>query len=496
VTRCDDRASFMEYKFNGGDCGQSFNIQEADQFECTDFLGGPPTTGASYLYVTAQKDPSVVYFSGFVNAGDNFPLTPPPGDNIEADSTVQIFNGLPPIEGGTGTLLQQSDWHTSCSQNIFLKDRFGGIQLVLFINDLGVTSCFVDVNFGFFITNEGASGDAVVTDFTTNINGETFDLLPSLPGPVPPNGSMSVSLPYLIDMTVRQLYTVSSFIGGVTTDGQDTCQDEGNLAFIAGNPSIAPPTCNLQVDVSCSTSAATVDGSGNCDATYVTCDEAPFYVGFRYYGGACEPQSSNSQPGFTCEDVPFEPIPSTEYAAYIIVEGTNPEDTYWDGWVVPGDLFPMFDPSGNAMSGLVNVTIYEDDTLEKPCQRILFDISCEAPLVLNDRFGALEVFEFFTSSQQTVSSELAVDFAYTITNAGASDSVNLASFATVINDENVDLLPLVPSGTIDPDDTIQVTVPRTISLGENIITTSVDGNTLVSNEQCSDIDQLTFVAGA
>ena len=45
ITRCDQRATFMEMLFNGGYCVQSFNIQEADIFDCTDQNGGPGLTG-------------------------------------------------------------------------------------------------------------------------------------------------------------------------------------------------------------------------------------------------------------------------------------------------------------------------------------------------------------------------------------------------------------------------------------------------------------------
>ena len=75
ATRCDNRARAMTWRFNGGTCEQSFNIQEADKFVCTDFAeGGAPTSGSAFLTVASVKDPTDVYFDGEVDVGDLFTM--------------------------------------------------------------------------------------------------------------------------------------------------------------------------------------------------------------------------------------------------------------------------------------------------------------------------------------------------------------------------------------------------------------------------------------
>ena len=240
----------MEMLFNGGDCSQSFNIQEAGKFDCTDQNGGPGLTGQYYIHVVPRKDPeSDVYFSGPVNVGDVFPMCPGypacSGDRFEADSTVWIY----PISAAENpnfdpvnddNWLQLVNYHTSCSQNLFLKDKYGSTQLVIFFNDeQGLVSCFITATFSITLTNEGeVSADEIIL-FTNTVNGNTTDLTDAVQG-VQPGQEIIITTQILIDMTVRQDYIVTTDIIGATFRGKQ-CSDSYTFTFTAGNNLDAPP---------------------------------------------------------------------------------------------------------------------------------------------------------------------------------------------------------------------------------------------------------------
>ena len=250
ITRCDKRATFMEMLFNGGDCSQSFNIQEAGKFDCTDQNGGPGQTGQYYIHVVPRKDPeSDVYFSGPVNVGDVFPMCPGypacSGDRFEADSTVWIY----PISAASNpnfdpindnNWLQLVNYHTSCSQNLFLKDKYGSTQLVIFFNDeQGLVSCFITATFSITLTNEGEVAADEIILFTNTVNGNTTDLTDAVQG-VQPGQQIIITTQILIDMTVRQDYIVTTDIIGATSRGKQ-CSDSYTFTFTAGNNLDAPP---------------------------------------------------------------------------------------------------------------------------------------------------------------------------------------------------------------------------------------------------------------
>jgi hypothetical protein len=70
---CRGRPTEITFRYNGGDCRQSENLQDRQKHKCTDFNGGPPLQpGAqSYITVTALGG-SDLYFAGPVKAGEEY----------------------------------------------------------------------------------------------------------------------------------------------------------------------------------------------------------------------------------------------------------------------------------------------------------------------------------------------------------------------------------------------------------------------------------------
>ena len=237
ATRCDSRAAAMTWRFNGGNCEQSFNIQEADKFVCTDFVeGGGPTEGDAYITVTSVKDPTDIYFDGPVGVGELFTMfaSGTAKGKFDADSTFSIYS-----DSTKSTLLQQSSVHTSCSQNLFLKDRFGGVQLLIFENEFGLFTCFVGATYSYTLTNEGASNSGELIEFTSTTNGVEDNCLDVVPDPktVAPGETLVIDKNILIDMTVRQTYDTEVYVKAQTPGGA-VCDDTASISFESGNPAI------------------------------------------------------------------------------------------------------------------------------------------------------------------------------------------------------------------------------------------------------------------
>jgi len=235
ATRCDKRAAAMTWRFNGGSCEQSFNIQTADKFVCTDFVaGGAPTEGTAWLTVASVKNPEDVYFDGEVIVGDLFTMFAADTDagKFDADSTFSIY-----ADGSKDSLLQESSVHTSCSQNLFLKDKFGSVQLLIFENEFGLFTCFVGATYSYTLSNAAAANAGRIVEFTSTTNGVTNDCLADLPPPgtIPPDTTVVVDKEILIDMTVRQTYDTTAYVVAETPGGA-TCSATGSLSFTSGNP--------------------------------------------------------------------------------------------------------------------------------------------------------------------------------------------------------------------------------------------------------------------
>jgi hypothetical protein len=72
---CAVQCSQMSFRFNGGDCYQSFNIQPFKLFQCFDFNAGPPSEEGIIAYIEASElGGEEVYYSGFVQVDEIFTL--------------------------------------------------------------------------------------------------------------------------------------------------------------------------------------------------------------------------------------------------------------------------------------------------------------------------------------------------------------------------------------------------------------------------------------
>lgn len=107
--------------YAGGDCTLSAQCQD-DKFLCTDFQGGPPTTFGEMSYIVAtDTDGEITFFEGFVPVGSSY-LMDNNFERFPADQIIRVYSSDVTTEEN---LLQDVQYHSSCSQNLDLLNRFG-----------------------------------------------------------------------------------------------------------------------------------------------------------------------------------------------------------------------------------------------------------------------------------------------------------------------------------------------------------------------------------
>ena len=140
VFQCEGLPFHMVMLYNGGNCSQSFNVQDSQGlFLCEDFNGGPPTQRGteSWIRVT-DLGGTRIYHDNSVEVGNTFTLDDG-NTRFVANQLIKMYNSSQLIPEN---LIQTVQYHSSCSANLFLLDRFGAAQLMQWTNEDQGTICF------------------------------------------------------------------------------------------------------------------------------------------------------------------------------------------------------------------------------------------------------------------------------------------------------------------------------------------------------------------
>lgn len=228
--------------YNGGGCEQSDNTQEL-KFTCMDMNGGPPTGAGdeSYIVVTDAKGNGITYFSGIVPVGELYPLSDN-GERFEADQFITIYTP------DQGTVLQMVQYHSSCSSDLELKNRFGASQLVEFMNEeQGLVSCFQTLDFAIDVALPIAATGSEPIELSSMTAMTSFagdvDLTDQVMGVIigPDNPSVVVTLMGTINAAERQRYTIVYNVQGTRVSDGEPCTGMDMISFLAGfDPDAAP----------------------------------------------------------------------------------------------------------------------------------------------------------------------------------------------------------------------------------------------------------------
>ena len=436
VEQCQGRPFEMVFLYNGGDCEQSYNIQPiGDKFFCTDFDGGPPTEkGAQSYIVVTDRDGETVYHDDWVAVGELFTLSDG-GNNFVANQIITIYRNN--NTNDPANIIQSMQYHSSCSNNLFLKDRFGAVQLVIWVNEeQGVVSCFANQTFELDITVplDIQGGPAMVNSLTiaSNVDPFFFNLTDKVAGIIVDAGDTiqtSVSIP--IDLTSRRTYNLLITLTATTMEGK-ICRATELTSFTAGyplppifptfSPTQAPtgtpaPTrdpdtspCTVNADINCESSSGrscrllSAPSSSICNS-----EEDITSVDFLMTGNACG----------TTEDCEGTGAIS---AADVYISVVDRDTIIFAGVIQQGQIFRV---SGPFYSDLLEITMSSNGngapgTVLQTLDRV--SIACDGDdndLRLLQNYGALQVVGFNNPDQGSESIIETFTMTYIIRNEGS-----------------------------------------------------------------------------
>lgn len=235
---CEGRPQVITFRYLGGDCAQSDNLQPRQKFFCEDANGGPPSTPGTMSYITATPSGGDdLYFSGPVAVGDKYTFNEDlEFDKLSADMTISIFAS----EGGP--LLQTTNLHLSCSQPLFLFDKFGSSQVTQWIETDGrvVSDTQSNVPTGEIEVQLSPSIVKPVRllemQVITSAQDEAINYTPQVAGQILNPGD-TIQLPgFAIDIELgsRVRYTFFTTIIGETLDGTSQCNGNSFLECTVG----------------------------------------------------------------------------------------------------------------------------------------------------------------------------------------------------------------------------------------------------------------------
>jgi hypothetical protein len=232
----------MEFFYKGGDCTYSdFRRCSGDtpdyctcsreklppdqwpnKIECTDFGTGPPLPTErgtrSWIKVLGKDE---IYFEGVVEVGRSFNASTV-NDKVEANTDIFIYEYDELIQG-PGALLQQVIFHSSCSDEMYLADTFGGVQLIEFQSQDALISLFNTLEFTFSLSLS-LNSDASRLELTTaNVVLLSTSFLEPQLASLPVNG-MNIPPPLVVEapftIIPEENHTAIASIGGIL-DGRE-----------------------------------------------------------------------------------------------------------------------------------------------------------------------------------------------------------------------------------------------------------------------------------
>lgn len=168
---CTKRPSVISLRFNGGDCTQSANTQDASKVFCLGDAGSGPVR----IVATNSKGDRTYLDVSNVAIGDIVEIAAANAGRSELDSQtdVEIFSG--------GTLVQDLSFHTSCSQPLALGDKFGSLEVTSFQNpEQGLVQAGAEVKYSYRITNGGSTAVEVTSAVDDKLGDLLNGLLPQL----------------------------------------------------------------------------------------------------------------------------------------------------------------------------------------------------------------------------------------------------------------------------------------------------------------------------
>jgi len=218
----DSRSSDDKIATDSCSCKRNITLAEeewADEgFICEDF-GGKTESDIYFVKVYPERDPSLLYFEGPLTAGGRFNATDPFLDRVDANMYLDVYD----FSNGTqGELLQKIYIHSSCSQDMYILDIYGSVQLIEFESTTQLVT-FATNPVAQFSLEMQVEGEVLDLDLIgVGVFGADSDLFPpqteefELSGvQIPPPLSLNSTIQVMPDEEFIVVVTVTGFLDGV-----------------------------------------------------------------------------------------------------------------------------------------------------------------------------------------------------------------------------------------------------------------------------------------
>ena len=236
---CIDPFQVVHFRYNGGDCSQSDNLETRQEFNCTDSIDneGLDLTNStaegneSYIVVTSRNSSEEIYFSGSVAVGEEYILNANEQYSVlDGEMTITIFDS----EGGD--ILQTTDLLLDCTNPLFLFDKFGSNQVTAWKETSGREVSPPELNktgtIGVVVNNFDSDIPIRLVEMTllSNIQDMPIEYTSEVQGQVlqPGSGFQLSGYEFNYDLTTRTRYTFFTTIIAEPLDGDETKQCNGH----------------------------------------------------------------------------------------------------------------------------------------------------------------------------------------------------------------------------------------------------------------------------
>eukprot|EP00980_Cylindrotheca_fusiformis_P031287 scaffold26122_cov127-Cylindrotheca_fusiformis.AAC.6 len=239
---CEERPFRMQFLYRGGNCSftdvrrcpgdnpdyctctreQVPEVDLSDQITCQDFNGGPPSPtsiGARSWIRLVGGDKE--YFEGLVTVGSSFNASTVE-DEVEPSTKVLIYE-YDEGNDGPGQLLQEVEFDSSCTEDLYLEDTYGSLQLTEFESADQLVSLFRTAAFTYDLTLQGSSsGTSIELQIANMLLLSSSFLEPQLQSLDVVDAFIPPPLTLIADYTIipEQNQTVIASIGGLL-DGSE-----------------------------------------------------------------------------------------------------------------------------------------------------------------------------------------------------------------------------------------------------------------------------------
>jgi hypothetical protein len=427
----------VKFKLNFCTCNESVNTQSGFLTGCEDFA--PLPEAGSTVRVTCLDVDSKLLFSENVVEGDDVVMSGT--DSLPGEVTCSVF-------ATDGTVLQKFMINTSGQVDLFLKDKFGSLEL-LACDD---KDCVLDLTYTYTVFNTG-SVSVTVTKFESERDGETSNLLLGLePTEIPAGSSSSQRETDAIDICVDAALTTIVKVEAFPPSGP-ICPAEADYTFTTA------VGCRVDVQIDCMAE----DGTECNELVAPQCSQSGMTdVIFQYVDSTCaESAASNTQPEATCTDVVGLPAGEVSISCSSVADGTDL--TVEPSTIGLGDEVVISSSDGSLIPAEVHCVISDPTSGGATVYQEFSFFTQGAELNLKDKFGSLELERCQDETGSYQACEVLLWYTYDLSNVG-TNNMHITSLVRTRDGATESLLDLLDMTNLQPGDEITLTEKEVVDL--------------------------------